>query len=277
MTDNHALSAASALPHIRSSPAVMLDSARLETGEDNDGFGSFDECASGSAADDDFGDFGDFDSAADHITPASAPAFVPAAALAQEQATAESTLAQLELLLAALPGRDSDRLAALSGCLEHVFGTASTSPQKSVPSAQPDWLLPPRAVEGIVADQRGSGAELAGAEPRLLRNLILVALSGDLSAADKALLLTPSSELKRLTAEAETKAQDSAPLSIDQIRHAAAQDGSSPEQMAMLRRALSSIDRLTAAKRQEVAKRRDAIDAYNQVIQALVAQASKLH
>ncbi|KAJ2161216.1 hypothetical protein GGF46_001644 [Coemansia sp. RSA 552] len=66
-----------------------------------------------------------------------------------------------------------------------------------------------------------------------------------------------------------------------EIRRIAAQATYSPESQAgeksRLHHALESLRLLVAAKEQEAAKRRDSVLAYNQVIQTLVAQASKLH
>ncbi|KAJ2712151.1 hypothetical protein H4R19_002903 [Coemansia spiralis] len=238
--------------------------------DDDDGFGSFDEGDGSVAAgsnDDDFGDFGD----------AGTPAPAPTAGTAPAHGLLDSTLARLDALLSRSPGGGDSRLEALGECLDCVFGSVAAGQAAPAVCEAPEWLLSEDAVQRAVAGRPSSDAP-ASAEPRLLRNLILVALSGDLAATDKAHLLTPSAELARQTAEAEASAQqESAPLTIDQIRLAAAQDEPGADQAAMLRRALASIELLTAAKKQEVVKRKDAIDVYNQVIQALVVQASKLH
>ncbi|KAJ2005621.1 hypothetical protein GGI04_002173 [Coemansia thaxteri] len=64
-------------------------------------------------------------------------------------------------------------------------------------------------------------------------------------------------------------------LDIDKVRQIA---GDSEETApALLSQALHTVNALIADKEREVAKRRDAVLAYNQVIQTLVAQAAKLH
>ncbi|KAJ2385148.1 hypothetical protein H4S02_004480, partial [Coemansia sp. RSA 2611] len=62
---------------------------------------------------------------------------------------------------------------------------------------------------------------------------------------------------------------------IDTVRQIAS--GTEQATKAQLNRALCSLNALLADKEQEVARRKDAVLAYNQVIQTLVAQASKLH
>ncbi|KAJ2551759.1 hypothetical protein EV175_003571, partial [Coemansia sp. RSA 1933] len=74
-------------------------------------------------------------------------------------------------------------------------------------------------------------------------------------------------------------------FSIDEVRSiVAAQEPSfdllntdTPDTLDTLRHALLSIDSLIAAKEQELAKKKEDIVTYNQVIQKLIAQASRLH
>ncbi|KAJ2761272.1 hypothetical protein IWQ56_005292 [Coemansia nantahalensis] len=261
--------------HARPAAQPASDDADHAFGSDDDGFGSFDEGAGGHAAagdDDDFGDFGDFGAVAPEPEPTAEDAGPP-------QGPVESTLARLDALLSRPPDSDDDRLKVLDDCLERVLGPAATSPEAPAAHGDPSWLLSEDAVQRAVAGGHGDNeaAAAAAAEPRLLRNLILATVSSDLAAADRSRLLTPLADLKRRATTAEAGAQAPGPLPIDQIRLLAAQDEPGADQAALLRRALASIDLLVAAKAEEVAKRKDAVDAYNQVIQALVAQASKLH
>ncbi|KAJ2778241.1 hypothetical protein H4R18_004717 [Coemansia javaensis] len=252
------------------SPEAAFDGA-------DDGFASF---ASGADSGDDFGDFGDFGgfgSAAD------APPVPPARA----PPTDESTLALGAALLRCSADRDAVAAVARE-CMEHVFGAAPAGAEgpAAAAAAGPDggparaWI----SIEGLgLARQKGGSGEPPAAEPRLLRNLALVAVAGDLPGIETPRLLTPLAELKRMAARAVAPPSEPDPpplLPIDEIRRIAALEpghSAAPDLPLLLRHALRSIDALTEAKAAEAAKRRDAVDVYNQVIQTLVAQASKLH
>ncbi|KAI8320410.1 hypothetical protein GQ54DRAFT_312686 [Martensiomyces pterosporus] len=176
-----------------------------------------------------------------------------------------------------------DRVQVIRKCLDLTFGDIETTAENMHARPQSPVIALDTAIKGgIPKTATNSTAGQATGEPRLLRNLLLIALSARLPDECWEHLLTPLSELRIEAIHSDEMAAEAAPLSIDEVRRIAAQlpdtgSGAADQQIAVLERALRSIDLLVSAKEKEVAKRRDEIDTYNQVIQTLVAQASKLH
>ncbi|KAJ1734290.1 hypothetical protein LPJ72_002427 [Coemansia sp. Benny D160-2] len=158
------------------------------------------------------------------------------------------------------------------------------------------------ADETVAAVLRRNTSTHGEMEPRLLRNLLLVSVASEsLDSRDIRYLLTPlskiitdleahkkkkhSKKLPLLTMEeiqAIALSQEQQPsLSEDLVEsnsQANGVDGDDDDNvLGALKHALVSIDALIVAKTQEIDKKRDDIVAYNQVIQKLIAQASKLH
>ncbi|KAJ2663317.1 hypothetical protein IWW48_001419 [Coemansia sp. RSA 1200] len=156
------------------------------------------------------------------------------------------------------------------------------------------------ADETVAAVLRRNTSTREEMEPRLLRNLLLVSVASEsLDSRDIRYLLTPLSKIIiDLEAHKKKHSKKLPLLTVEEIQAIALsqeQQPSLPEDLAennpqgngvdddddnvlgALKHALVSIDALIAAKVQEIDKRRDDIVAYNQVIQKLIAQASKLH
>ncbi|KAJ2482924.1 hypothetical protein IWW56_000766 [Coemansia sp. RSA 2131] len=227
-----------------------------------DDFG--DEFQGAGASDDDFGDFGDFDDFG------SAPEPVPAEPAPPPPL--ESVLLLFETLFETPPNR-SKQIAALEKGVDLGFGA---NDKLSKQTQEPFALLPSTTVDTTVSHMLDStGAAVV--EPRLVKNMLLIAASSDLSEPHQTKLLTPLSEQ---SLNGRDIAIDSEHLDISEIRRLSACSADSlatDDGQELLRRGLKSLDMMVALREQDVVKRRDAIDAYNQVIQTLVAQATRLH
>ncbi|KAJ2290761.1 hypothetical protein IW141_003071 [Coemansia sp. RSA 355] len=238
--------------------------SNAEPVDDMDDFG--DEFQGAGASDDDFGDFGDFDDFGSAPEPAPTEPTPPQ--------PLETALSLFEALFET-PNDRTKQIAALEKGVELGFGTNC---EISKETQEPYPLLPSSTVDTTVSRMLdGTGA--AGVEPRLVKNMLLIAASGDLSELHQTKLLTPLSELS-LSNNGHDIATDSKHIDISEIRRLAACSADSLATVAgqeSLRRALKSLDTMIALREQDVVKRRDAIDAYNQVIQTLVAQATRLH
>ncbi|KAJ2805880.1 hypothetical protein H4R20_001918 [Coemansia guatemalensis] len=228
---------------------------------------------------DDFGDFGDFNELDNFSNASETHTPVDTAAPTQSHPSIESALARA----GALFSQSADagiQAEALEDCLTHVFGARSTGiegPAQALPQVD---LLSSCQIESYIA-KIAAGPALEETEPRLLRNMLVVAMSADLSDEYRELLLTPLSQLQSKTNGSGKGSAATSLLALDEIRQIATQGVDLMEndacQIERLQHALDSITQLTEIKEQEIAKQKDAISAYNQVIQTLVAQASKLH
>ncbi|KAJ1842141.1 hypothetical protein LPJ70_003943 [Coemansia sp. RSA 2708] len=236
--------------------------------DDDDEFGGFGEEFRGSDVDDDFGDFNDF---GEPETPVKEPT--------PERAPVESVLTASRALFRPSADR-AEQLTVLKQCTDMAFGTDCEQPEAPRPQL-PVALLSPSKVSNTVSSLAATRDLAVAAEPRLVRNLLLLAaVSPHTPEARQRELLTPLSELSLADNSGDHVAKDATALDIGEIRRLAAQSADlldSAAGRASLGHALESIRFLVAAKEQEVAKRKDAVDAYNHVIQTLVAQATKLH
>ncbi|KAJ1813224.1 hypothetical protein LPJ56_005237, partial [Coemansia sp. RSA 2599] len=265
--------------------------------EDTDDFGGFGETNS-EATGDDFGDFGDFDdfepmpaqttrssgTASESRPPPPQSVAMPAAEAKPETSNLDALLTKAAPLFDRSDVSIDDKAALLSQCLSQSLldiGGPTTN-------GSADDLDPPSHVDSpdlatvsssLLSSTRGSFPD----EPRLLWNLVFSAITDKIPESTLSLLLTPRSELEAASgiamqaqhADDDAAAEEPALLSIDRIRQLAAQDVLDNADLLAL--ALRSLDALISAREQEVVKRKDAIDAYNQVIQTLVVQATKLH
>ncbi|KAJ2502877.1 hypothetical protein GGH96_000747 [Coemansia sp. RSA 1972] len=238
--------------------------SNAEPVDDMDDFG--DEFQGAGASDDDFGEFGEFDDFG------SAPEPVPIEPTPPRPL--ESVLSLFEALFET-PNDRTEHIAALEKGVELGFGARC---ELSKETHEPYPLLPSTTVDTTVSRMLDD-AEATDVEPRLVKNLLLIAASSDLSELHQTKLLTPLSE-QSLSNNGRDIATDSEHIDISEIRRLAACSTGSLATNAgqeLLRRALKSLDTMVALREQDVVKRRDAIDAYNQVIQTLVAQATRLH
>ncbi|KAI9505245.1 hypothetical protein BX070DRAFT_221768 [Coemansia spiralis] len=196
----------------------------------------------------------------------------------------DSILSQTAALLDASIN-NSARNEVVEKCIAQILDDIPESSHTVEPQdrTSENPLLDPSAADSFVSDVMQT-VDHASIEPRLLRNLLFVAVSGISDPRKICELLTPLSELQLPYKETNPMAQDAPPLSIEEIQaiisvqeSQSLLDSQATDLESTLEHALQSIDVLIAAKEQELAKKKDAIDAYNQVIQTLVAQATKLH
>ncbi|KAJ2456157.1 hypothetical protein EV183_000083 [Coemansia sp. RSA 2336] len=210
---------------------------------------------------DEFGDFNDFDDFEAPETPADTP-----------------TISPLEALLSLSdayfqnPGDRHKHQQTTLECLNMAFDTAKDiQPPASIPETA---LLNDDIHAAVMRLDCTSDGPLE-VEPRLLSNLLLVAAS-NVQQDCYSELLQPLSNLKVNSSAAALEDQPS----IAEIRRLAAcsvDELDNESGRKSLRQALASIELLASEKQQLVDKQRDEVDAYNQVIQRLVAQATKLH
>ncbi|KAJ2460490.1 hypothetical protein GGF42_000811 [Coemansia sp. RSA 2424] len=246
-----------------------------------DGGGSEDEFGGfGDDLDDFEAEFGDFDEA---------PTIVAVSKVEQSGPSIDTVLNCTSALFAA--AKDSEGCSeTIRKCLAQVIDDCDQLPGVSAVPELHSASLTSRELESciegciegciesciessVTALSPPTASEL---EPRLLQNVLVVALSTKLSDDLRMRLLTPSSELSAEEAQLLDEAPPTVALyDIDKVRQIVS--GSEQLAPAQLKRALSSINALIADQEQEVARRKDAVLAYNQVIQTLVAQASKLH
>ncbi|KAJ2719798.1 hypothetical protein GGI07_004993 [Coemansia sp. Benny D115] len=253
-----------------------------------DDFGSFGEDGDQDSFADfgDFGEFNDFESSTDTQQPDSPPAIATensSKTIIDEPKVlsgVEQVLHSARPLIDSKFGLKGENVAAvLDQCLEQALGNSvhqlvvDLDTKPIAPTLQADSKLE-RIISDVLSETANQNAQ---PEPRLLRNLILSAAATNMPELFANQLLVPLSEL-RVSEESNADDGDSADhgalLDIDQLRQLAAQDSGNVQ---LLKRALESVDLLIAAREQEISKQRDSIVAYNQVIQTLVAQASKLH
>ncbi|KAJ2873279.1 hypothetical protein GGH93_003347 [Coemansia aciculifera] len=243
------------------------------------------QAGDGGGAEDDFGGFGDefeanFDDFDEAPFTASAPAIVTTKEEEEEEKSRPSidtVLARTSLLFVATEDYKSCA-ETIHQCLTQIFDDHGPLPAVPEASDQRSALLMPSELESCLENSVSTSKLLTSLEPepRLLQNVLVVALSTTLSDDVRMRLLTPSSELSTEEAQLLAEVPPTVALyDIDQVR----QISNSSEQTtpSQLSRALCSLNTLIANKEQEVTRRKDAVLAYNQVIQTLVAQASKLH
>ncbi|KAJ1871158.1 hypothetical protein LPJ55_004091 [Coemansia sp. RSA 990] len=220
--------------------------------------GSFDNEA------DDFGDFNDFDDFEAPETPALSDT---------------PTIPPLENLLSLSdayfqnPGDRHKHQETTLECVNMAFDIAE--PDTDLPETLPKPTLLNGDIQAAVTRLGCASDGPPAAESRLLSNLLLVAAS-NLRQDCYSALLQPLSKLKVNSSTTALEAK----LSISEIRRLAACSVDELDNEAgqrSLRQALASIELLVSEKQQLVDKQRDEVDAYNQVIQRLVAQATKLH
>ncbi|KAJ2394930.1 hypothetical protein GGI23_004498 [Coemansia sp. RSA 2559] len=249
----------------------------------------------------DFGDFGDFGepTSMQSQAPVTETNGVAARSINQQSpdtntpSLVDSTLEQTAALFDDSL-TDEIRNETLEKCIRNVFGQAP-DPANEIDREQgklkdmrlENGLLSPNTANDLVTDILRRTTDRAETEPRLLRNLLLVsAASGNLDPQDIRHLLTPLWKIKALETQQKEQSKETPLFNIDEIQSiAAAQEPSSelldttsqPDALNTLKHALLSIDALIATKEQALAKKKDDIVTYNQVIQKLIAQASKLH
>ncbi|KAJ2490614.1 hypothetical protein IWW37_002988 [Coemansia sp. RSA 2050] len=253
-------------------PAEPTTLASIQQVEDGDG------------AEDDFGGFGDeFETGFDDFDEASftPPVLAPVRAatnkLEQHRPSVDTVLASTSLLFAAAEDCGS-YVEAIQQCLAQIFDGQDRLTAVPDDSSQISGLLSPGELESCLKKLTSTSTALASLEPgpRLLQNMLVVALSATLSDEVRARLLTPLSKLSIEEAQLLDEAPSTAAFyDIDTVRQIAS--GTEQATTAQLSQALCSLNALLADKEQEIARRKDAVLAYNQVIQTLVAQASKLH
>ncbi|PIA19692.1 hypothetical protein COEREDRAFT_5506 [Coemansia reversa NRRL 1564] len=252
----------------------LQEATIFDTGvEQNGGFsGAADE-------EDDFGDFGDFElddfsNTSELHTPLTT--IMPT----QNHPSIESVLTRGGALFGQ-SAEDGIQTEALEDCLAHVFGSPSNFIEEKTTESLPQVdLLSKCQIESYIS-KISRGPALEETEPRLLRNMLVVAMRTDLSDEYKELLLTPLSQLEsRINVLGKISPTNSL-LALDEIRQISTLEldfmESDTRQIEQLQHALDSITQLIETKEQEITKQNDSISAYNQVIQTLVAQASKLH
>ncbi|KAJ2062781.1 hypothetical protein GGI17_002169 [Coemansia sp. S146] len=242
------------------------------------------QAGNGGGAEDDFGGFGDefeadFDDFDEAPFTAAAPAIVTTKEEEEEKSrpSIDTVLARTSMLFVATEDYESCA-ETIHQCLTQIFDDHGPLPAVPEASDQNSVLLMPSELESCLENSVSTSKALTSLEPepRLLQNVLMVALSTSLSDDVRMRLLTPSSELSTEEAQLLAEVPPTAALyDIGQVR----QISNSSEQTTptQLSRALCSLNTLIADKEQEVARRKDAVLAYNQVIQTLVAQASKLH
>ncbi|KAJ2700063.1 hypothetical protein H4218_002233 [Coemansia sp. IMI 209128] len=247
-------------------------------------FTNFQEVDGEDGAEDDFGGFGDeFETGFDDFdeAPFTPPALAPVIAatnkVEQRKHSVDTVLASTSLLFSAAGDHDS-RTETIQQCLAQIFDDQARLPALRDDSGQTFCLLSPGELESCLGSLTSTASTLTSIEPgpRLLQNTLAVALSTSLSDEVRVRLLTPLSKLSLENTQLSDEVPATAALyDIDTVRQIAS--GTEQATKAQLNRALCSLNALLADKEQEVARRKDAVLAYNQVIQTLVAQASKLH
>ncbi|KAJ1641879.1 hypothetical protein J3B02_001314 [Coemansia erecta] len=290
--------------------ADSLEQKAFDDFEDADDFGGFGEPNADSTGDDfgDFGDFNDFEPISAQVVAETSKPFTsddtedtkslsetvskPKKSVDIEASVIDALLTKTTPLFDPLEASSiDDKVALLSQCLAQSFDMITVPSFNSTTAADPD-----SDPFGYIDDSHDPTSSISSLlnnaqipfpeEPRLLWNLIFSIVADKIPESIRTLLLTPQSELDAASGIAqENQYRDSdvpeepaALLCIDRIRQLAAQDAaSSSSSTDMLFLAIRSLDSLISAKEQEIAKRKDAIDAYNQVIQTLVVQATKLH
>ncbi|KAJ1667165.1 hypothetical protein IW140_001581 [Coemansia sp. RSA 1813] len=251
----------------------------------------------------DFGDFGDFNELASKQT--NEPVAVAEAngvdtiykkQLGTDPETpslVDSTLEQASALLDdSMPGRPWNE--TLEKCIRDVFKVPNTDSEIDEEQARlrdmrlDNDLFSSDSTNDFITDVLRRRTDCAETEPRLLRNLLLVSVaSGNFDSQDIRYLLTPLCQIKALETQKMEQEKETPLFSIEEIQSIATDqepsldliDGASlqTDTIDTLRHALLSIDTLITAKEQELTKKKDDIVTYNQVIQKLIAQASKLH
>ncbi|KAJ1910045.1 hypothetical protein GGI09_002968 [Coemansia sp. S100] len=248
------------------------DSTDMQQAEDGDG-AEDDFCGFG----DEFeADFDDFDEAPFTVA---TPAIVTASEEEEEQSrpSIDTVLARTSLLFVA-PEVYESGAETIHQCLTQIFNNHDTLPTVPEVPDQSSALLTPGELKSCLDTSVSTSKALATLElePRLIQNVLLVGLSTTLPDDVRMRLLTPLSELSTEEAQILGEVPPTAALyDIEQVRLIS--NSSEPNTPAQLSRVLCSLNALIADKEQEVARRKDAVLAYNQVIQTLVAQASKLH
>ncbi|KAJ1900337.1 hypothetical protein LPJ66_001539 [Kickxella alabastrina] len=269
-------------------PADSFDDNNvLEFGEsdefanDGDDFGGFGDNDNNSAADfDDFGDFNEFgiSDAPELLTVLVVNKHIEESVPVSD---VDRVLAKAKSLIDSSTDSYDNRAAILDECLDQALG--STQQQlhgEHIESNAHSNIGGAEEAEDMLERLIGSGLPLnviniPASEPRLLRNLVLIAAATKLPEELHSQLLMPVAQTESATNQTRKQAPAAIPmLDIDRIRQLELQSTSSEES---LRHALKSINALISAKEKEIAKRKDSIEAYNQVIQTLVAQATKLH
>ncbi|KAJ1951022.1 hypothetical protein EC988_004174 [Linderina pennispora] len=242
---------------------------------DDDDFGGFGDFGQETGADnantatdfDDFGDFDDFDSAPvsepDPAQPPAVPSLAP---------TADPVLSAAQALFNGATG-DSEQTDIVQQCLELAFGSTEAVEIDTHTGSTVTTAADAASIDSLERSLRKCAP--GASESRLLRNLVWIALAANVPEEFKSDLLTPLSVLRAQARSDNQGAQELDPLTIEDIRLIAT--GTSDAQDEDIVRALQSIDQLIKARMGEVAKKKEEIDTYNQVIQTLVAQASKLH
>ncbi|KAJ2007969.1 hypothetical protein H4R26_000477 [Coemansia thaxteri] len=244
----------------------------LSGGFEDDDFGGFGEEADEFGAEAD--EFGDFGSASPEVN--AIPTIAADSSKPRGPPSIEAVLAQTSTLFGA-DRNPEDNTAALSECLAQIFGSPTQSLSPLVGPGECSAVLAPSELECCITRLASTSDTCltVKAEPRLLQNILVVALAAKLPDSTRTRLLTPLSELSIGKAQPAEAPPEIAMLDIDKVRQIA---GDSEETApALLSQALHTVNALIADKEREVAKRRDAVLAYNQVIQTLVAQAAKLH
>ncbi|KAJ2745090.1 hypothetical protein GGI20_002423 [Coemansia sp. BCRC 34301] len=224
---------------------------------------------------DEFGGFGD--EVDDFVDFVEAPAIASAGKVVHGGLSIDTVLAHTSALFG--PAKDhSACVGTIQKCLAQVFDDCDLSSVTPTVSERHPALLTRCKLESCIESLATLSNTSAAPEPepRLLQNMLVVALSTNLSDDVRMRLLTPSSEL--FVEEVRTldnKLPAIALYDIDKVRQIAS--GSGQPTLSQLSRALGSLNNLITDKEQEVARRKDTVLAYNQVVQTLVAQASKLH
>ncbi|KAJ2419725.1 hypothetical protein GGF41_004525, partial [Coemansia sp. RSA 2531] len=232
---------------------------------------------------DDFGGFGDefeadfddFDEAPFTVT---TPAIVTASEEEEQSRPSIDTVLARTSLLFVEPENYESCAETIHQCLTQIFDDHDMLPTVPEVPDQSSALLTPGELKSCLETSVSTSKALAALElePRLLQNVLLVGLSTTLPDDVRMRLLTPLSELSTEEAQILGEVPPTAALyDIEQVRLIS--NSSEPNTPAQLSRVLCSLNALIADKEQEVARRKDAVLAYNQVIQTLVAQASKLH
>lgn len=167
-----------------------------------------------------------------------------------------------------------NRVELIKGCMAKIFGNHDT--EVSTPSSyEPLSLMTPRQIHDAIGPVAKIDNEVSKTDRQLLRKIVLASALCDPKQPTDKLLGLPNSQTTNegTTTAAATTTEDTCPLPLDKVRQIVSIKDSTDQQ---LKHALYSIDTMISAKQEEVAKRKDAIDAYNQVIQTLVDQASKI-
>ncbi|KAJ2464361.1 hypothetical protein GGI03_003278 [Coemansia sp. RSA 2337] len=237
----------------------------------------------GGGPEDDFGGFGDeFEADFDDFDEAPFTVATPAIVTASEEEeqsrpSIDTVLARTSLLFVA-PEDYESCAETIHQCLTQIFDDHDMLPTVPEVPDQSSALFTPGELKSCLDTSVSTSKALATLElePRLIQNVLLVGLSTTLPDDVRMRLLTPLSELSTEKAQILGEVPPTAALyDIEQVRQIS--NSSEPNTPAQLSRVLCSLNALIADKEQEVARRKDAVLAYNQVIQTLVAQASKLH